>query len=147
MAYLNEESLEKLIVDQMVEGAWREGNASAFNASYALDLGELVAFVSVTQPQLVDALGLSADSPAQHKFLARLQGEITKRGVVHLLRNGVDHLGHHVDLYYPMPTPGNARAAEAFAANWLRAYLEEFPEHSERASTLLTEPAESAHRV
>ena len=37
--------------------------------------------------------------------------------------------------------------AEAFAANWLRAYLEEFPEHSERASTLLTEPAESAHRV
>ena len=37
--------------------------------------------------------------------------------------------------------------AEAFAERWLNAYLEEFPEHSERASTLLTEPAASAHRV
>ena len=120
--YLNEESLEKLIVAQMTEHdsaevGWREGDAAAFNASYALDLGELAGFVAATQPHLSEALGLNADSPAQHKFLARLQGEITKRGVVHLLRNGVDHLGHHVDLYYPMPTPGNARAAEAFAAN------------------------------
>jgi len=36
---------------------------------------------------------------------------------VHLLRHGVDHLGHHVDLYYPTPSDGNARAAELFAGN------------------------------
>lgn len=46
-----------------------------------------------------------------------MQGEITKRGVVHLLRNGVDHLGQHIDLYYPTATDGNAKAAELFAAN------------------------------
>lgn len=117
MAYLNEESLEKLIVSQMVDGGWREGDAGAFKASYALDLGEFAAFITATQPQLIGPLGLEIESPKQHKFLARLQGEITRRGVVHLLRNGLDHLGHHIDLYFPTPSVGNASAAEAFAEN------------------------------
>lgn len=114
---LNEGSLEALIVDQMIDEGWREGKPGNFNASYALDLGELAAFVEKTQPNLVEPLDLGTDAPARHKFLARLQGEITKRGVVHLLRNGVDHLGHHLDLYYPTPSDGNAKAAEAFASN------------------------------
>lgn len=117
MAYLNEENLEKLIVSQMVDGGWREGEEGAFNASYALDLDEFTAFVRATQPQLIESLGLEIESPKQHKFLARLQGEITRRGIVHALRNGLDHLGHHIDLYYPTPSVGNASAAKAFAQN------------------------------
>jgi len=114
---LNEESLEALIVDQMVEGGWVEGVPEDFNASYAIDIGELAAFVEGTQPKLVESLGLAAPSPTRHKFLARLQGEVTRRGVVHLLRNGIDHLGHHLDLYYPTPTDGNAKATEQFETN------------------------------
>ena len=38
MHHLDEESLEKLVVDQMVDDGWREGDATAFNASYAIDL-------------------------------------------------------------------------------------------------------------
>lgn len=117
MQRINEESLEKLIVSQMVDGGWVEGDPAQFNASYALDLSVLSAFIDATQPHLTEPLGLDAESPKQHKFLARLQGEITKRGVVHLLRNGLDHLGQHIDLYYPTPSAGNALAAEAFAAN------------------------------
>ncbi len=30
---------------------------------------------------------------------------------------GLDHLGHHIDLYYPTAIDGNAKAAELFAAN------------------------------
>lgn len=117
MRQLNEENLEALIVDQMTEGGWIEGKRGDFNASYALDIGELTVFVAVTQPNLIEPLDLKSDSPARHKFLSRLQGEITKRGVVHLLRNGVDHLGHHVDLYYPTPTDGNAKAVKLFSTN------------------------------
>jgi len=47
-----------------------------------------------------------------------LQGEITKRGVVHLLRNGLDHLGQHIDLYYPTPTEGNTKAADCDRLIW-----------------------------
>lgn len=117
MARLNEESFEQLIVTQMVDDGWQEGDPAHFIASYALDLGEFAAFIDTTQPQLSEPLGLDAESPKRHKFLARLQGEITRRGVVHLLRNGIDHLGNHIDLYYPSPSAGNATAAEAFEAN------------------------------
>ena len=117
MQRLNEASLEELIVCQMVEGGWTEGAASDFDPAYALDLGQLAAFIEETQPNAAKALSLAESPPSRHKFLARLQGEITKRGVVHLLRNGVDHLGQHIDLYYPTATDGNAKAAELFAAN------------------------------
>ncbi|WP_211222693.1 type I restriction endonuclease subunit R [Gulosibacter molinativorax] len=117
MRRLNEENLEAVIVEQMTAGGWNEGRAADFDASYALDLTEFAAFIAATQPSLVEPLGLGEESPTRHKFLARLQGEITKRGIVHLLRNGVEHLGNHVDLYYPTPTDGNADAAAKFAAN------------------------------
>lgn len=114
---LNEESLEALIVDQMVDGGWAEGAPADYVASYALDLGQFNEFIEATQPDLVEPLGITSDTPARHKFLARLQGEITRRGVVHMLRNGIDHLGLHVDLYYPKPDAANPKATALFGAN------------------------------
>ena len=114
---LDEASLEALIVTQMVEGGWSEGRPPDFDPAYALDLEHLTTFVEATQPRVAKALSLGDQTPARHRFLARLQGEITKRGVVDILRGGVDHLGQHVDLYYPQPSAGNARAAKLFAAN------------------------------
>ncbi|WP_084102767.1 type I restriction endonuclease subunit R [Demequina sp. NBRC 110051] len=120
---LNEASLEELIVDQMVAAtgspSWVQGDPADFNAQYCLDIPTLTAFIADTQPDLVEALALNADSPTTHKFLARLQGEITKQGIVACLRNGISHGPHHVDLYCPTPTPGNAKAAERFASNRL----------------------------
>jgi type I restriction enzyme R subunit len=117
MRRLNEASLEALIVDQMVDGGWAEGAPADYVASYALDLGQFTEFIEATQPDLVEPLGLTSDTPTRHKFLARLQGEITRRGVVHMLRNGIDHLGLHVDLYYPTPDAANPKAAALFEAN------------------------------
>ncbi|GAA1224397.1 type I restriction endonuclease subunit R [Microbacterium maritypicum] len=117
MQRLNEESLETLIVAQMTEGSWAEGSPGDYVASYALDLGHFTAFIESTQPDLAEPLGLTMETSTRHKFLARLQGEITRRGVVHVLRNGVDHHGLHIDLYYPSPVGGNAKAADLFRAN------------------------------
>ena len=111
---LDEASLEALIVTQMVEGGWVEGRALDFDPAYALDLEHLTMFVEVTQPRVAKALSLAEPTPARHRFLSRLQGEITKRGVVDILRGGVDHLGQHVDLYYPQPSAGNAKATKLF---------------------------------
>lgn len=117
MQRLNEESLESLIVTQMCEGGWTAGAPGDYVASYAIDLEHFAAFIESTQPDLGDSLRLASETPRRHKFLARLQGEITRRGVVHVLRNGIDHHGHHIDLYYPTPGDGNPKAAEYFAAN------------------------------
>lgn len=117
MQRLNEESLETLIVTQMSEGGWTAGAPGDYFASFAIDLEHFASFIESTQPDVVDSLRLASDTPTRHKFLARLRGEITKRGVVHVLRNGIDHLGQHIDLYYPTPAAGNPKAAEYFAAN------------------------------
>jgi type I restriction enzyme R subunit len=61
------------------------------NFIWAADLVQLRAFISATQPPLVAAFDLDNDGPARQKFLARLQGEIGKRGVIDVLRHGVQH--------------------------------------------------------
>ncbi|MCL4864104.1 MAG: DEAD/DEAH box helicase family protein, partial [Caldilineaceae bacterium] len=53
----------------------------------------------------------------RRRFLARLQGEITRHGVIHLLRHGLKHERYDLTLFYGTPTPGNATAAQRFAAN------------------------------
>ena len=101
----------------MVDVGWAQGAASDFEPAYAIDLPQLTAFIAATQPDLVEPLSLRDATPTRHEFLARLQGEITKSGVVNVLRKGIDHRQHHVDLFFPTPSAGNAKAVELFAAN------------------------------
>ena len=82
-----------------------------------MDLAQLSAFLRETQPDVVDALDLGQDGPTRRKFLARLQGEITKRGTIDVLRHGLKHGPHHLDLFYGTPSPGNLKAAEQNKAN------------------------------
>ena len=96
---------------------WLLGDPKAYDRAWTVDLVQLRAFVAATQPPLLVALDLDNDSPTRQKFLARLQGEIGKRGVIDVLRHGVKHGQHDVDLFYGTPSPGNAKAAERFALN------------------------------
>jgi hypothetical protein len=96
---------------------WICGSADAYDREYCVDLRRLAAFLRKTQPGVAEALGLDEDSPTRRKFLARLQGEITRRGTIEVLRHGVKHGPHHIDLFYGTPSPGNPKARERYAAN------------------------------
>lgn len=74
-------------------------------------------FLQATQPTLVEALDLLNDSPTRRKFLARLQGEITRYGTIHVLRHGIKHEKYDLMLYYPTPSITNRKACEQHAAN------------------------------
>src|SRR5262245_19962140 len=114
----SEKGLEALIVGYMTAaGGWIAGNPNDYDRSYALDLAQLRAFLASTQSPLIEALDLDKDSPTRQKFVARLQGEITKRGVIDVLRKGVKHGAHSIDLFYGTATPGNSKAEERYAAN------------------------------
>jgi type I restriction enzyme, R subunit len=114
----SEKGLEALIVGHMTAaGGWIAGNPNDYDRSYAIDLIQLKAFIAATQPEVVEALDLDTDSPTRQKFLARMQGEITKRGVIDVLRLGVKHGPHTIEFFFGTPTPGNARAEERYAAN------------------------------
>ena len=98
-------------------GGYVLGRASDYNRDVALDEAKLLEFLHATQPKTVETLNLAADAIGRTQFLHRLQGEITKRGVVDVLRKGVSHGPVTVDLYKLLPTPGNVSAAELFGKN------------------------------
>ena len=96
---------------------WLLGDAKHYDRDYCVDLVQLRGFLGATQEELVDALGLEADGPTRRKFLTRLEGEIARRGTVDVLRKGIKHGPHHLDLFYGAPSPDNPKAAERFACN------------------------------
>jgi type I restriction enzyme, R subunit len=114
----SEKGLESLIVEALISGAgWVQGASADYDRSHAVDLAKLRAFLSQTQPKAVEQLALNEEGPRRQKFLARLQGEIAKRGVIDVLRKGVKDGPVHVDLFSGTPSPGNEKARELFAAN------------------------------
>ena len=96
---------------------WSGGNPHDYDREYCVDVVQLRAFLRATQPKAADSLGLSEDGPTRRKFLARLQGEIAKRGTIDVLRHGIKHGPHDLDLFYGTPSPGNDKAAERFEQN------------------------------
>lgn len=115
---ISEKGLEALIVASLIEEAgYKAGAPNDYDREHAVDTAKLMAFLTTTQPETVERLSIGTDGPNREKFLNRLQGEITKRGVIEILRRGVDHLSAKVELYFPVPSPGNAKAARQHAAN------------------------------
>jgi type I restriction enzyme, R subunit len=96
---------------------WIGGFAQDYDRAYCVDLAQLGAFIAATQPPLVDALALNEDGATRQKFRARLQGEISKRGTIDVLRRGVHHGPHHIDLFHGTPSPGNDKAKALYEAN------------------------------
>ena len=96
---------------------WSGGNFHDYDREYCVDLVQLSAFLHGTQPKAAASLGLSEDGPARRKFLARLQGEISKRGTIDVLRRGIKHQVHDLDFFYGTPSTGNQKAQERFEQN------------------------------
>ncbi|MHB0972529.1 MAG: type I restriction endonuclease subunit R [Thermoanaerobaculia bacterium] len=96
---------------------WHGGSPDDYDREYAVDLKQLGEFLAKTQPRIAESLHLEQDSPTRRKFLARLQGEITRRGTIDVLRHGIKHGPATADLFYGTPTPGNKKAEVRFAAN------------------------------
>lgn len=96
---------------------WLAGDPKDYDREYAVDLVQLRAFLRATQKETARALELDKDSPTRRKFLARLQGEITKHGIIHVLRDGIKHERYNIEFFYGTPTPGNEKAEKRFAAN------------------------------
>ena len=96
---------------------WSSGSSHDYEREYCVDRVQFAAFLRATQPEAAEALALEEDGPTRRKFLARLQGEISKRGTIDVLRHGVRHGAHNLDLFYGTPSAGNPQAEERFEQN------------------------------
>ena len=97
------------------------GSAQDYDRAHVLDVPQLFAFLRATQPEAFKKLALADANDAKDinrlKFLARLSGEIGKRGVIDVLRKGVEHGPLHFDLFYGTPSAGNTKAEKLHAEN------------------------------
>ena len=96
---------------------WSGGSSHDYDREFCVDRVQLPAFLRATQPDAADSLALGEDGPTRRKFLARLQGEVAKRGTIDVLRHGVTHGAHDLYLFYGTPSAGNLQALERFEQN------------------------------
>lgn len=96
---------------------WLPGDPADYDREYCVDLVQLTAFLRATQPEVAEALELNRDTPTRQRFLARLQGEVSKRGVVDVLRHGIQHGPHRIALFFGTPSPGNEQARALYEQN------------------------------
>ena len=96
---------------------WVMGDPDDYDREYCVDLVQLKGFLEDTQPEVAAELDLGGDSNTRRQFLARLQGEINKRGTIEVLRNGIMHGPHQIVAMYGTPSEQNLTAREQYSRN------------------------------
>ena len=99
------------------DAAWMMGEPGDYNAEHCVDLVQLKSFLEDTQPEVVATLDLSSDSNTRRQFLARLQGEVNRRGTIDVLRNGIRHGPNSIEAMYVRPSEQNPTASEQYSLN------------------------------
>lgn len=114
----SETGLEKIIVDWLRDkNGYEQATPHDYNKDFALVDTWVERFIVATQPDKVE-LSMCFASPSERmKFFTRLANEITKRGVVDVLRKGYKFNGSTFDLYYPLPSDLNPSAKKAYGQN------------------------------
>ncbi len=113
-----ESGLEALIVKWLVEqNGYEEGTNADYNKEYAIDEPRLFRFLQDTQPSQMGKLGVFQSEQKRRQFLNRLQGELVKRGIIDVLRNGIKVYPVDLIMFYLTPTENNEKAREMFRKN------------------------------
>ena len=121
-ANTKESGFEDLFVNSLVhDNAYEQGANEDYNRDYAIDETRLFRFLTATQKTEMANIGLPAgeseEAYKKQKFLDFLRSEITKRGVVDILRNGIKFYPSSLILFYPTPSERNEQAKEDFDKN------------------------------
>ena len=113
-----ESGLETLIVNWLVEqNGYEQGESTGYNRETAVNEVCLFRFLESTQPDLMVKLGIHDSELKRIQFLDRLRGEIAKRGIIDVLRNGIKAYPISLNLFYMTPSEKNPKAKELFEKN------------------------------
>lgn len=96
---------------------YEEGSNADYNKEYIVDEMRLFRFLSDSQPKEMEKLGVFHSDTKKRQFLNRLQGEIAKRGVIDVLRNGMKVYPADLIMFYLTPSEGNEESKKMFTKN------------------------------
>lgn len=113
-----EKGFETLIVNWLVEqNGYEQGTNDDYNKEYTVDETRLFRFLNDTQPREMAKLGVNNSDQKKRQFLNRLSGEIAKRGIIDVLRNGVKAYPADLIMFYFTPTENNEKSKQMFEKN------------------------------
>lgn len=113
-----EKGFETLIVNWLVDqNGYQQGTNEDYNKEYAIDETRLFRFLNDTQPKEMAKLGVNQSDQKKRQFLNRLSGEITRRGIIDVLRNGIKAYPADLILFYFTSTENNEQAKRLFDKN------------------------------
>jgi len=116
----HESGLETIIADWLItKNGYEQGSNTDYNRESAVDEIRLFSFLEDTQPDHMEKLGVLSGGLKRVQFLDRLRGEIAKRGVIDVLRNGIKvyPVTDTVIMFYMTPSLNNPKAKELFEKN------------------------------
>jgi len=113
-----ESGLETLIVSWLVEhNGYEQGTNADYSRDRAIDETRLFRFLADTQPEAMEKLGVFKSDLKRKQFLDRLQGEIVKRGIIDVLRNGINAYPANLVMFYLTPNAHNEKAKKLYGKN------------------------------
>lgn len=113
-----EKGFETLIVNWLVDqNGYEQGTNDDYSKEYAVDETRLFRFLNDTQPREMEKLGVNNSDQKKRQFLNRLSGEIAKRGIIDVLRNGVKAYPADLIMFYFTPTENNEKSKQMFEKN------------------------------
>lgn len=98
-----EKRFEKHIEKQLHSAGYNSVNHKRYDRNLCLIRDEVIGFIKDTQPEewgrLLEIYGIDVET----KVLSRISAEISKRGIIDVLRKKVVDRGIYLELYYPQP--------------------------------------------
>lgn len=121
----SEKGLENIIEDFLIDKKeerdgslrWIRRESKDFNKDFCLDEGMLRSFLECTQKEKVSRARIFDAQLNTIKFYDRIRSQISQRGIIDVLRRGIEHNATIFDFYYPLPSKANPSAGEAYRQN------------------------------
>lgn len=118
MTDTSERGLESLIVRWLVErNHYEQGSNDSYSREFAVDEVRLLRFLNDTQKDELMKSRITESEHRKREFFARLQSEIARRGIVDVLRNGVDFYPSSFVMFWLTPSGRNTKARELHGKN------------------------------
>jgi len=98
-----EKKFEEHIEKHLCSIGYTSAHFDEYDKSLCLIKDRVIEFIKTTQPEKWDRLTEIYDVDAEKKILSRISAEVTKRGIVDVLRNQVVDSGVYINLCYFKP--------------------------------------------
>lgn len=104
----------------LTKGGYVKGDQSTYDRKKAIDMPVLISFIEKTQPKMWAKYRKVYGDKAEHQLYLVFQNNVSKYGLIHVLRNGVKDRGMSIRFCYFAPAvPINTDLVEKYDSNIL----------------------------